>query len=337
MSAGTVELTVVTARWPRVRPGADLVDLLVTHGPEPAEGDIVAFTSKIVSKAEGRYWTAGHDAAVASESVRVVSRRGPLVISESRTGHVQANAGVDGSNVEPPAVLLLPTDADRTARAMRAEIARRAAVNVAVVITDTMGRPWRTGHVDQAIGCAGMTPVLDLTGRSDGYGNTLRVTAPATGDEVASAADLVKGKLAGTPVAVLRGLADLVLPPGQDGPGARALVRPAAEDLFGWGAREAVLAAALRVPAELAHFGVPDPVDTVRALAAVAGSLEGVRIDLAPGEVAVRTADRAGAFEAGRAVERMVAVLSAHRAQVSVHATTDTCWHVTYTLAAAVR
>jgi coenzyme F420-0:L-glutamate ligase / coenzyme F420-1:gamma-L-glutamate ligase len=337
MSAGTVELTVVTARWPEVRPGADLVDLLVTHGPEPAEGDIVAFTSKIVSKAEGRYSTAGHDAAVASESVRVVSRRGPLVISESRTGHVQANAGVDGSNVEPPAVLLLPTDADRTARALRAEIARRAAVNVAVVITDTMGRPWRTGHVDQAIGCAGMAPVLDLTGRSDGYGNTLQVTAPAKGDEVAGAADLVKGKLAGTPVAVLRGLAGLVLPPGQDGPGARALVRPAAEDLFGWGAREAVLAAALRVPADLTHFGVPDPADTGRALAAVAGSLEGVRVDLAPGEVDVRATDRSGAFEAGRAVERVVAVLSAHRAEVSVRAVTDTCWHVTYTVTAAIR
>jgi coenzyme F420-0:L-glutamate ligase/coenzyme F420-1:gamma-L-glutamate ligase len=332
MSPDRNPLTIVGARWPDVAPGDDLVGLLLSHGPPLADEAVVAITSKVVSKAEGRYALGGPGAAVDTETVRVVARRGRLVISETRGGHVQANAGVDASNVEPPAVLLLPEDADRTARRLRDQIARRTGFNVAVVITDTMGRPWRTGHVDLAIGCAGMAPVVDLAGRTDRYGNTLEVTAPAIGDEVASAADLVKGKLAETPVAVLHGLVGVVLPAGHDGPGAAALVRPPAEDMFGWGAREAVVGAALRGPADLAHFGVADPDDTVRALEQVVGSVDTVQVRVDPGVVAVETSGRSDAFEAGRVVERLVAVLSAHGADPRVRAADGACWQVAYAL-----
>jgi coenzyme F420-0:L-glutamate ligase/coenzyme F420-1:gamma-L-glutamate ligase len=325
-------LTIVGARWPRVAPGDDLVGLLIDHGPELAEDAVVAITSKVVSKAEGRYAGAGRADAVEAETVRVVARRGRLVISETRSGHVQANAGVDGSNVEPPAVLLLPQDADRTARRLRHQIAQRTGFNVAVVITDTMGRPWRAGHVDQAIGCAGIAPLVDLTGRTDSYGNRLEVTAPAIGDEVASAADLVKGKLTETPVAVLRGLVGVVLPADCDGPGAAALVRPPAEDLFGWGAHEAVVEAAVRGAAALAHFSAAEPDDTMRALRQVVGSVETVHVEVNPGVVSVETAGTSDAYEAGRVVERIVAVLGAHGAQPRVQAAGGNRWQVAYTL-----
>jgi coenzyme F420-0:L-glutamate ligase/coenzyme F420-1:gamma-L-glutamate ligase len=139
--------------------------------------------------------------------------------------------------------VLLPVDPDASARALRRQLHDDTGRNVAVVVTDTAGRAWRTGQTDLAVGVAGLEPLDDLSGRTDGYGNELAVTAPAVADELASVAELVAGKLGGRPVSVVRGLADRVLPPGEHGPGARALLRPREQDMFALGAREAVLAA----------------------------------------------------------------------------------------------
>lgn len=227
---------------PEVAPGDDLAALLLraleAAGLELADGDVVVVTSKIVSKAEGRAVTGDRERAITSESVRVVARRGATRIVETRHGLVLAAAGVDASGTAPGTVLLLPVDPDASARALRSRLRARAGVDVAVVVSDTMGRAWRTGQTDQAIGVAGLPPLEDLRGRDDGHGNVLAVTVTALADEVAAAADLVKGKLARRPFAVVRGLAGRT--GGADGPGAAALVRPAAEDLFRLGAADVV-------------------------------------------------------------------------------------------------
>ena len=209
---------------------------------------MVLVTSKVVSKAEGRSLPgADRDAAVEAElaepGARVVARRGPTTIVRTRLGLTMAAAGVDNSNVEQGSVLLLPVDPDGSARALRRVIAERTGANVGVVVTDTAGRAWRTGQTDIAIGAAGIVVLDDHSGRTDAYGNELAVTAPALADELAGAAELAQGKLAGRPFALVRGRADLVLPAGEDGPGAAALVRVEGEDLFGYGAREAVVRA----------------------------------------------------------------------------------------------
>ena len=147
-----------------------------------------------------------------------------------------AAAGVDASNVAPGTVVLLPEDPDATARSLRVRVHAETGRNVAVVVTDTAGRAWRAGQTDLAIGAAGIEPLDDHAGRTDPYGNPLAVTAPAVADELASVAELVTGKLAGRPVAVVRGIAARVLPAGEHGPGARALVRPRHADMFGLGA-----------------------------------------------------------------------------------------------------
>ena len=223
---------------PEVRAGDDLGALLagLLTDPPLAAGDVVVVTSKVVSKAEGRVVAMDRDEAVASETVRVVAVRGSTRIVETRHGLVLAGAGVDASGVEPGSVVLLPLDPDASARRLRSRLLELTGVDVAVVVTDTAGRPWRTGLVDQAIGVAGLAPLEDLRGRDDGYGNVLDATVTATADEVAAAADLVKGKLARRPVAVVRGLARSVT--AEDGPGAAALVRPAHEDMFRLGHRE---------------------------------------------------------------------------------------------------
>jgi coenzyme F420-0:L-glutamate ligase / coenzyme F420-1:gamma-L-glutamate ligase len=210
-----------------------------------ASGDVLVVTSKVVSKAEGRLASGDRDALLADETDRVVARRGPTVIVRTPRGLVMAAAGIDASNVEPGTVVLLPRDPDASARRLRAALAQDPGVNVGVVVSDTSGRAWRTGQTDIAVGAAGVRVLDDLAGRVDGYGNPLRVTAPALADELAGAGDLVKGKLRGCPVALVRGLGHLVLAPGDDGPGAQALVRREDEDLFGYGAREAVVRAVL--------------------------------------------------------------------------------------------
>lgn len=228
-----------------VRAGDDLA-ALVTEATTLADGDVVVVTSKVVSKAEGRTATGDRAQALAAETDRVVARRGATTIVRTHHGLVMAAAGIDASNTEPGTLVLLPRDPDGSARGLRAALRERTGANVAVVVTDTSGRAWRNGQTDIAIGAAGLEPLDHHAGRDDGYGNVLAVTAPAVADEVAAAADLATGKLSRSPFAVVRGLGDLVLPAGDDGPGARALVRDEADDMFGLGAREAVLAALLR-------------------------------------------------------------------------------------------
>jgi coenzyme F420-0:L-glutamate ligase/coenzyme F420-1:gamma-L-glutamate ligase len=168
-----------------------------------------------------------------------------------------AAAGVDNSNVEVGSIVLLPLDPDASARRLRSELLTRAGVNVAVVATDTAGRAWRVGQTDIAIGAAGLVVAEDHAGRTDGYGNPLAVTLPAVADELAGAAELAQGKLGGRPLAVVRGRADLVLPPGEDGLGAASLVREEGADLFGYGAREAVVRALAGRDADRPPFGEP--------------------------------------------------------------------------------
>lgn len=228
-----------------VGPGADLA-ALVTSVMDLRDGDVVVVTSKIVSKAEGRSRPSDEEAyeqAFAEETVRVVARRGATRIVRNRLGLVMAAAGIDRSNVAAGTIVLLPSDPDATARALRETLARTAAVNVGVVVTDTAGRAWRDGQTDIAIGVAGLTPAEVFAGSVDPYGNPLAVTLPAVADEIASAAELAQGKLGGRPLARVRGRSDLVLPPGEHGPGAVSLQRGEGADLFGFGAREAVVTA----------------------------------------------------------------------------------------------
>ena len=236
---------------PEIEPGADLAELigeaaradgaLSTSAPSDtalADGDILVVTSKIVSKAERRIVTAAdREAAIDAETVRLVARRGPLRIVENRQGLVMAAAGVDASNTPAGTVLLLPEDPDRSARELADGLRARYGVSVGVIISDTFGRVWRAGLVDQAIGAAYVAPVDDLRGRTDSHGNELAMTVTALADELASAGELVKGKLGGVPVAVVRGFGHLVTP--EPGPGARVLLRPADEDLFSLGTAEA--------------------------------------------------------------------------------------------------
>ena len=221
---------------PEISPGADLAGLICDAAPGLRDGDIVVVTSKIISKAEGRVIRADRERAIDAETVRVVARRGPTRIAETRHGLVLAAAGVDSSNTAPGTVVLLPEDPDGSARRLRQAIGGRRGINVGVVITDTMGRPWRIGQTDAAIGAAGLAPLRDHRGQADTFGNTMDVTIAAVADEIAAAADLVKGKTAQVPVAIVRGLAGLVT--GSDGPGAAALIRPAAEDMFRLGAAD---------------------------------------------------------------------------------------------------
>ncbi|SEE24257.1 coenzyme F420-0:L-glutamate ligase [Jiangella alba] len=239
---------------PEVRAGDDLVEVLATAleqappGDALRDGDIVVVTSKIVSKAEGRVATGlDRDDAIDAEAVRTVSEwttpRGRTRIVETRHGFVMAAAGVDASNVEQGSVVLLPVDPDASARALRDGLAERYGVRVGVVVTDTAGRVWRNGVADFAVGSAGIRAVDDLRGSTDAYGNDLGVTVVALADELAAASELVRAKLSGVPVAVVRGLPHLLLEPGEDDRGIAALIRPSAEDRFRLGTPEAMRAA----------------------------------------------------------------------------------------------
>lgn len=229
---------------PEVAPGTDLVSMIAEAvGSTLQDGDILVVTSKIVSKAEGRIIAADdREDAITAETVRVVaSRTAPsghtTRIVENSLGIVSAAAGVDASNTPHGTVLLLPVDPDASARALATGLRVALGAEVGVIISDTLGRAWREGQTDAAIGTAGVRVFEDLRGQTDAEGRPLVVTMPCVADELASATDLVKGKASRMPVAVVRGRADLV--GSIDLPGARSIVRDPERDMFRVGADEA--------------------------------------------------------------------------------------------------
>jgi coenzyme F420-0:L-glutamate ligase / coenzyme F420-1:gamma-L-glutamate ligase len=300
-------LVVPLGGMPEIREGDDLARLLLAAvreaGLELADGDVLAVTSKVVAKAEGRTVPLPADPAarervvaetVAAETARVVARRGRLVIAETRTGLVGANALVDASNAGGDRLVLLPADPDASAARLRAAIEELDGHDVAVVVTDTLGRPWRLGQTDVAVGLAGMAALDDWRGRADGDGRLLEVTEVAVADEVAAAADLVKGKASRVPAALLRG----VPRPKGDGT-ARDLVRPPAEDLFRTAGTAEDLLAFLEggpPPAGLApHPLDPAALDRALATARTVAIPGGRRLQLVPVPDPAQAAALAGA------------------------------------------
>jgi coenzyme F420-0:L-glutamate ligase/coenzyme F420-1:gamma-L-glutamate ligase len=275
-----------------VTEGDDLAALIATAAPWLRDGDVLVVTSKIVSKAEGRLVDvpadgperlAARDEVLAGETARVVATRGTTRIVQTHHGFVMASAGIDASNVDKTRLVLLPKDPDASARALRDTLRERYDLDVAVIVSDTMGRPWRNGLTDVALGVAGMPAIRDHRGEIDPYGNELQLTQMAVVDELAAAGELIKGKCDQMPVAVIRGyLAET----RDDDQGAGALVRDASLDLFSLGTAEAQ-AAGLREAATLADGPGPTPADPAavdRAIAAVAGVV-------APGTVFTHVTD----------------------------------------------
>jgi coenzyme F420-0:L-glutamate ligase/coenzyme F420-1:gamma-L-glutamate ligase len=242
-AASAIEVMPVTG-LPEFRPGDNLAAALAAAAPWLQDNDVVVVTSKVLSKCEGRIVPAPEDPEerdtlrrklIDEEAVRVLARKGRTLITENNLGLVQAAAGVDGSNVGTTELALLPLDPDGSAAALRAGLRERLGVTVGVVVTDTMGRAWRNGQIDAAIGAAGLTVLHGYAGAHDVHGNELVVTEIAVADEIAAAADLVKGKLTGIPAAVVRGLTLR-----DNGSNARTLLRPGEEDLFWLGTEEAL-------------------------------------------------------------------------------------------------
>jgi coenzyme F420-0:L-glutamate ligase/coenzyme F420-1:gamma-L-glutamate ligase len=195
---------------PEISPGDDLVEI-IGQLDTIQSGDILVVTQKIISKAENQMIDIdpndplSHKPLVERESVRILRRRGDLIISQTKHGFVCANAGIDLSNVERGQAALLPDDSDRSARRLRDGLAGRFQLDVGIIISDTFGRPWRRGLTDIAIGSAGVLPILDLRGSPDAFGREMQVTEVALVDELASAAELVMGKSSGIPIAIIRG------------------------------------------------------------------------------------------------------------------------------------
>jgi coenzyme F420-0:L-glutamate ligase / coenzyme F420-1:gamma-L-glutamate ligase len=245
-TASAVEILPVTG-LPEFRPGDDLGAGIATAAPWLRDGDVLVVTSKVVSKCEGRLVDAPDDPdardtlrrkLVDAEAVRVLARKGRTLITENKLGVVQAASGIDGSNVDANELALLPVDPDASAATLRAGLRERLGVTVGVVVTDTMGRAWRNGQTDAAVGAAGLTVLHSYAGAVDRHGNELLVTEVAIADEIAAAADLVKGKLTAIPVAVVRGLPTGVV--SDTGDTARHLIRPGTDDLFWLGTAEAL-------------------------------------------------------------------------------------------------
>lgn len=318
-----------------VTAGDDLAEMITSAAPWLRDGDVLVVTSKIVSKAEGRLVDvpadgpereAAREEALASETARVVARRGSTAIVQTHQGYVMAAAGIDASNVDKTHLVLLPLDSDASARALRSALAARG-LHVAVIVSDTMGRAWRNGLTDVALGSAGIEPLRDHRGEIDPYGNELQLTEMAVIDELAGAGELVKGKCDQVPVAVVRGY------PGigrEDFHGATALLRDAASDMFSLGTAEA-RAAGLRDAATLPESPRPaspgpaspgpesaSPVDIAavqRALATVA-AVTGLSTTIAPedGALSLTVAPNAGPAEwirLGADAHRLRAALAA--------------------------
>ncbi len=337
---GAIEILPVDG-LPEFRPGDDLTGAIAASARWLRSGDVVVVTSKIVSKVEGRLVRVPADdpderdrirrRLVFEESVRIIARRERTYITENHLGIVQAASGVDASNVAGDELALLPADPDASALALRRGLRERLGVEVAVVVTDTMGRAWRVGQTDVAIGSSGLEVLHRYRGQVDRQGNELAVTEIAVADEVAAAADLVKGKLGALPVAVVRGLT--IGSPDSTASTARHLVRPVEEDLFRLGTEEAI-AQGRREAVLLTADGsfTEEPVAEDVLLAAVATALTGagavrfthlaepavrkrVLAELDAGaplsaapEVVLLSGDP---FAAGRAVERLLVALAA--------------------------
>ncbi|GLH95922.1 coenzyme F420-0:L-glutamate ligase [Phytohabitans aurantiacus] len=311
-----------------VSPGADLAALISEAAPWLRDGDVLVVTSKIVSKAEGQLVDipvdgparqAARDEILAAETARAVAQRGQTRIVQTHHGFVMASAGIDASNVDRSQVVLLPKDPDASARSLRAALRERYGIDVAIIVSDTMGRPWRNGLTDVALGAAGIDPIRDHRGETDPYGNELHITQMAVVDELAAAGELVKGKVGQVPVAVVRGYLER---PGDDGPGAVALVRDAAADLFSLGTAEA-RAAGLREAATLAPGDSDgDPEAVARAIATVAAVVApGTVFTHVPGE-GVHATPPGEAPEAlirfGEDIQRLRAALAAEDGPVRI-------------------
>jgi coenzyme F420-0:L-glutamate ligase/coenzyme F420-1:gamma-L-glutamate ligase len=257
-----------------VQPGDDLAALITSAAPWIVDGDVLVVTSKIVSKSEGNLVEVPREGPervarkteiLAAETARVVASRPGIRIVQTHHGFIMNAAGIDASNVDASHLVLLPKDPDASARALRADLRERFGLDVVIIVSDTMGRPWRTGLTDVALGVAGMEAIRDYRGEQDPYGNELHVTQMSPADELAGAAELVKGKYDQVPVAVIRGLNITGLP---DGPGGQVLVRTTDTDMFSMGTDEGI-AEGLRQAAVLAaSTGEISWVETPAGLAA---------------------------------------------------------------------
>lgn len=295
-----------------IQAGDDLAALVASLA-ELADGDVVVVTSKIVSKSLGLATTRDRDELLADQTDRVVARRDQTVIVRSHHGLTMAAAGIDNSNTAPGTLLPLPPDPDGEARRVRARLRELTGRTVGVVVSDTAGRAWRVGQTDIAIGCAGLVPVESFAGRTDTHGQPLVVTAPAVADELAGGAELASGKLGGRPVVIVRGLSPHLLTV-EDGPGAAAIIRDEDGDLFGLGARDAVIEAIGDGGSVVRGFPATE-VD-IAGLIELADVPDGVEV--MPGEpLEVRIPARR-AVEAGMFVQRLLTLATAHGCPVKV-------------------
>jgi len=302
-----------------VRPGDDIAALVLAAGADIRDGDVLVVTSKIVSKAQGRLVAGTRADHLDAETARVVARRDDTAIVETHHGFVMAAAGIDASNVPDGHVALLPADPDAAAATIRTSMAA-AGIDVAVIISDTMGRAWRNGVIDTAIGAAGLDVVWDLRGQRDPAGHLLEATVVAIADELASAADLAKGKLSNSPVAVIRGFP---FTSNDSAAGARPLVRPAADDMFRLGTHEAmqqVVADAAPVATPAGDIAAIDRDIVLRAVASL-GPVGVVLHVTADGRAVSAEGEP---LEAGYTLGRLAAALAAQGLRATVPTPTET-------------
>ena len=316
--------------WPlegigEIRPGDDLARIIVDHlGERLVDGDVLAVTSKVISKAAGLATAGDRESLLDAETDRVVARRGQTRIVRTHSGLTLAAAGIDASNLEAGSVIPLPPDPDGSARDLRTRLEELTGARLGVIVSDTAGRAWRIGQTDIAIGASGIAPLLSFAGVEDAYGNVLAVTSPAIADEIAGAADLVAGKLDGHPVVVLRGLPAEWF---EHDEGAASLIRDEGGDLFGLGARDAVLAATSR--GELPRgFPAPEVDDDLVALGRAGADLSLADVTIAAdGSLEVRALSVDGApeayVEAGALAERLRILARALQREVVIAVVTD--------------